>query len=217
MACSLTGFGPRRLAARPRGWSRQARTRRPPRPDRAHAAPEEPLVVVATGQYLGEGFDCPELDTLFLAFPVSFKGRLVQYTGRLMRAHERKTTVSVHDYADVRVPVLRAMHTRRLATYKTTGIHSWPAARGHALATRRSYTGRMTVTMDLPEDALTRLQAEAKRRGVSIDVVVAELAQALPTDASAPKVLSFIGLGSSSSGRYAREADDLLADGFGRD
>ena len=74
----------------------------------------------------------------------------------------------------------------------------------------------MTVTIDLPEDALARLQAEAKRRGVSIDVVVAELAQGLPTDASAPKVLSFIGLGSSSSGRYARDADDLLADGFGR-
>ena len=78
----------------------------------------EPLVVVATGQYLGEGFDCPQLDTLFLAFPVSFKGRLVQYTGRILRAHENKTSAYVYDYADVRVPVLRAMHTRRLATYK---------------------------------------------------------------------------------------------------
>ena len=82
---------------------------------------DEPLVVIATGQYLGEGFDCPQLDTLFLAFPVSFKGRLVQYTGRLMRAEEGKTTVRVYDYADVRVPVLRAMHTRRLTTYKGSG------------------------------------------------------------------------------------------------
>jgi hypothetical protein len=72
----------------------------------------------------------------------------------------------------------------------------------------------MTVTIDLPEDALERLQAEAKRRGVTVDVVVAELTQALP---SAPRSLSFIGLGSSSSGQYARDADDLLADGFGRD
>ena len=83
---------------------------------------DEPLVVIATGQYLGEGFDCPQLDTLFLTFPISFKGRLVQYTGRLMRAHEGKATVRVYDYADIRVPVLRAMHARRLATYKTLGF-----------------------------------------------------------------------------------------------
>jgi superfamily II DNA or RNA helicase len=82
----------------------------------------DPLVVIATGQYLGEGFDCPQLDTLFLAFPISFKGRLVQYTGRLMRAHEGKATIRVYDYADVRVPVLRAMHARRLTTYKTLGF-----------------------------------------------------------------------------------------------
>jgi superfamily II DNA or RNA helicase len=83
---------------------------------------DEPLVVVATGQYLGEGFDCPQLDTLFLTFPISFKGRVVQYTGRLMRAHERKTSVRVYDYADVHIPVLRAMHARRLTTYKTLGF-----------------------------------------------------------------------------------------------
>jgi superfamily II DNA or RNA helicase len=91
--------------------------------DRIENTPaDEPLVVIATGQYLGEGFDCPQLDTLFLAFPASFKGRLVQYTGRLMRAHDRKTSVRVYDYADVRVPVLRAMHMRRLATYKSLGF-----------------------------------------------------------------------------------------------
>jgi superfamily II DNA or RNA helicase len=84
--------------------------------------PGEPLIVVATGQYLGEGFDCPQLDTLFLAFPVSFKGRLVQYTGRLMRTNQGKTTARVYDYADTRVPVLRAMHNRRLKTYKTLGF-----------------------------------------------------------------------------------------------
>jgi superfamily II DNA or RNA helicase len=99
--------------------------------------PDEPLVVVATGQYLGEGFDCPQLDTLFLAFPVSFKGRLVQYTGRLMRAYENKTHVRVYDYLDVRVPVLRAMHARRLATYKKLGFtreRSPAAARSAQLA-----------------------------------------------------------------------------------
>lgn len=75
----------------------------------------------------------------------------------------------------------------------------------------------MTVTIDLPEDALERLQAEARRRGVTIDVAVAEFAQALPTDATSAKTLWFIGPGTSSSGRYARDADDLLAGGFGRD
>lgn len=85
---------------------------------------DEPLVVVATGQYLGEGFDCPQLDTLFLAFPVSFKGRLVQYTGRLMRTSDGKTSIRVQDYADTRVPVLRAMHNRRLKTYRALGFQT---------------------------------------------------------------------------------------------
>jgi Ribbon-helix-helix protein, copG family len=76
----------------------------------------------------------------------------------------------------------------------------------------------MTVTVELPEDALARLRAEAKRRGVSIDQVITELAEALPADTSATqRTFSFIGLGSSTSGRYAHAADDLLADGFGRD
>jgi hypothetical protein len=75
----------------------------------------------------------------------------------------------------------------------------------------------MTVTVDLPEDAFARLQAEAKRRRVSIDLVIAELTTTLPSDQiPATRTLSFIGLGSSSAGRYARDADELLADGFGR-
>ncbi len=92
-----------------------------------NSPPGKQLANVATGQYLGEGFDSPQLDTLFLAFPISFKGRLVQYTGQLMRAEEGKTTVRVYDYADTQVPVLRAMHTRRLATYKSLGFTRNPA------------------------------------------------------------------------------------------
>lgn len=76
----------------------------------------------------------------------------------------------------------------------------------------------MTVTVDLPEDALARLHAEATRRGVSIDLVIAELTAALPMEPRPSKqTLSFIGLGSSNSGRSARDADELLADGFGQD
>jgi hypothetical protein len=76
----------------------------------------------------------------------------------------------------------------------------------------------MTVTVDLPEDALARLRAEATRRGVSIDLVIAELAAALPAELPvAGRKLTFIGLGSSTSGRFARDADEMLAEGFGRD
>ena len=113
----------RHLAADARGRPGKTRPRRDASARSRTTPADEPLVTSSQpGQYLGEGFDCPQLDTLFLAFPVSFKGRLVQYTGRLMRAHDGKTSVRVYDYADVRVPVLRAMHTRRLTTYKTLGF-----------------------------------------------------------------------------------------------
>jgi superfamily II DNA or RNA helicase len=93
----------------------------------AHAAMAAPksdtgIVVVATGSYLGEGFDWPELDTLFLAFPIAFKGRVVQYVGRLLRAHGDKHDVELHDYLDQHVTVLARMHTKRLPAYKTLGF-----------------------------------------------------------------------------------------------
>jgi superfamily II DNA or RNA helicase len=77
------------------------------------------LLIVATGQYLGEGFDCPQVDTLFLAFPLSFKGKLVQYVGRVLRSHEGKNSVRVYDYADTQVPILRKMYARRQKTYSS--------------------------------------------------------------------------------------------------
>jgi superfamily II DNA or RNA helicase len=80
------------------------------------------IVLVATGSYLGEGFDWPELDTLFLAFPLAFKGRVVQYVGRLLRTHEGKHHVELHDYVDVRIPVLDRMHAKRLPAYSTLGF-----------------------------------------------------------------------------------------------
>jgi superfamily II DNA or RNA helicase len=80
------------------------------------------IVLVATGSYLGEGFDWPELDTLFLAFPLAFKGRVVQYVGRLLRTHAGKHHVELHDYVDVRVPVLDRMHAKRLPAYAVLGF-----------------------------------------------------------------------------------------------
>ena len=81
-----------------------------------------PLLVVATGHFVGEGFDCPELDTLFLVGPVSFKGRLVQYAGRVLRAHPGKQTAEVHDYHDVEVPVLAAALAKRAPGYISLGF-----------------------------------------------------------------------------------------------
>ncbi|MFT4286086.1 TOTE conflict system archaeo-eukaryotic primase domain-containing protein [Nocardioides sp.] len=81
-----------------------------------------PLLVVATGHFVGEGFDCPALDTLFLAGPVSFKGRLVQYAGRVLRVHPGKQTAEVHDYHDIGVPVLAAALTKRAPGYTSLGF-----------------------------------------------------------------------------------------------
>ncbi|SNR92539.1 DEAD/DEAH box helicase [Blastococcus mobilis] len=87
-----------------------------PRPD------GPPLLVVATGPYVGEGFDCPALDTLFLAAPIAFKGRLVQYAGRILRPFPGKTTAEVHDYHDVATGVLASSLTKRGPGYTSIGF-----------------------------------------------------------------------------------------------
>ena len=78
-------------------------------------------VLLATGKYLGEGFDDARLDTLFLAFPVSWRGTLAQYAGRLHRRNATKERVIIYDYADIRDPVLAAMYRRRCADYRAIG------------------------------------------------------------------------------------------------
>ena len=84
---------------------------------------EEPLLVIATGKYVGEGFDCPRLDTLLLAQPISWKGKLAQYAGRLHRSYPGKNEVRVYDYVDVHVPMLEKMYQRRLKGYAAIGYH----------------------------------------------------------------------------------------------
>jgi superfamily II DNA or RNA helicase len=79
------------------------------------------LILVATGQKIGEGFDYPRLDTLMLAAPVSFAGRLEQYIGRLNRDYEGKKEVVVYDYVDSHIRVFDNMYAKRLRTYKRTG------------------------------------------------------------------------------------------------
>ena len=81
----------------------------------------EPRLLIATGRYIGEGFDDARLDTLFLAMPVSWKGTLVQYAGRLHRLHPGKTDVRIYDYVDRDVPVLARMFKKRLRGYRAMG------------------------------------------------------------------------------------------------
>jgi superfamily II DNA or RNA helicase len=82
---------------------------------------DEPRVIVATGRYLGEGFDDERLDTLFLALPISWRGTLTQYAGRLHRLNAAKKDVIIYDYVDFEVPVLAKMHARRRTGYKAIG------------------------------------------------------------------------------------------------
>jgi superfamily II DNA or RNA helicase len=78
-------------------------------------------LILATGRYLGEGFDDPRLDTLFLAMPISWKGTLAQYVGRLHRDHQDKSEIIVYDYTDMAVPVLARMAARRQTGYRALG------------------------------------------------------------------------------------------------
>ena len=96
----------------------------------------EARVVMATGKHIGEGFDDARLDTLFLTLPVSWRGTVAQYAGRLHRLHDGKREVRIHDYADLGVPMLARMFNRRCRGYEALGyaiqlpasaIDGWPA------------------------------------------------------------------------------------------
>lgn len=80
------------------------------------------MLVVATGQNIGEGFNYPRLDTMLLAMPISFEGNVEQYAGRLNRDYEGKKDVIIYDYIDQHVPMLERMYHRRLRTYKKIGF-----------------------------------------------------------------------------------------------
>lgn len=79
------------------------------------------LVIVATGKYIGEGFDYARLDTLFLALPISWKGNIAQYAGRLHRDYDGKNEVRIYDYVDIRVPLCDSMYRKRLRGYVSVG------------------------------------------------------------------------------------------------
>jgi hypothetical protein len=96
----------------------------------------EGRIILATGKYVGEGFDDPRLDTLFLTLPVSWRGTVAQYAGRLHRLYDGKREVCIYDYADLNVPMLARMFDRRCRGYEAIGytillpasaVPGWPA------------------------------------------------------------------------------------------
>lgn len=98
------------------------------------------LVIVATGKYVGEGFDCPRLDSLFLSLPVSWKGIVAQYAGRLHREYGGKHEVLIYDYVDIHIPICEVMYRRRLKGY---------AAVGYSIRTNELFFSELTVSSDI--------------------------------------------------------------------
>ena len=101
----------------------------------------ESLVIIATGKYIGEGFDYPRLDTLFLTLPVSWKGLVAQYAGRLHREYEDKVDVRICDYVDIHVPLCELMYRRRLKGYAAVGYQVCSPS-GKATTTDSFFNGR---------------------------------------------------------------------------
>ena len=104
---------------------------------------DEPFVIVATGKYVGEGFDEPRLDTIFLVGPVSWTGTLQQYAGRLHREYDGKSKVIIYDYVDIHVPVLETMYHRRITGYASMGYQAMntgkPDERNNAIYDIRNF------------------------------------------------------------------------------
>jgi superfamily II DNA or RNA helicase len=131
------------------------------------AVPDQQRVILATGRYIGEGFDDARLDTLFLAMPISWRGTLQQYVGRLHRLHESKYVVRVYDYVDACVPVLNRMYEKRLKAYKAVGY----------TVTRPS--GEQEAQADLRFAAIERIAVQAaiafeEARGSKVESVESE-------------------------------------------
>ena len=124
-------------------------------------------VLLATGKYIGEGFDDPRLDTLFLTLPVSWRGTIAQYVGRLHRLHAGKREVQVYDYADLDVPMLARMFNRRCAGYK---------AAGYTILLPASAVPGWPVEVPLPVDPQWKRDYSASVRRLVQDGVDAPLA-----------------------------------------
>ena len=125
---------------------------------------DQPRLVLATGRYVGEGFDDARLDTLFLTMPVSWKGTLVQYAGRLHRLHPGKTEVRIYDYVDREVPLFQRMFEKRLRGYRAIGYTPDDGPLNHDVGSGDS-TGEdgTTETLAIPISRKTRRRISGRR------------------------------------------------------
>ncbi|MFA7233206.1 MAG: DEAD/DEAH box helicase family protein [Terrimicrobiaceae bacterium] len=142
-------------------------------------AKQEPenRILLATGRFVGEGFDDPQLDTLFLAMPVSWRGTIAQYVGRLHRLHGGKTEVRVYDYADLNVPMLSRMFDRRCEGYEAVG---------YSLLLPASAVPGWPPEVPLPVDPQWKRDYAASVRRLIRDGVDNELADLFVRTARAP-------------------------------
>ena len=154
----------------------------------------ESLILIATGQKIGEGFDFPRLDVLMLAAPVSAEGRLIQYIGRLNRDYEGKEAVYVYDYIDAHMRKFNKMYGKRLRTYKKTGFSVWTGDLQekqvvHAIFDSGNYTEKFeqdlveaekSIVISSPNirqekiDRLIDLVKERQEHGVSVTVITTD-------------------------------------------
>ena len=174
------------------------------RKEMLNVSTEESMILIATGQKLGEGFDCPRLDTLMLVTPVKFDGRLTQYAGRLSRQYPGKTDVIVYDYVDTHIGIFDSQYRNRLTAYKRMGyqIQSGDIPERqfvNAIYDRRNYTEAFEQDLILAEREiviaspglirgkverllnLVRLRIE---QGVSVTVITIEPEEARYGDAA---------------------------------
>ena len=155
---------------------------------------DETLILIATGQKIGEGFDFPRLDVLMLAAPVSFEGRLEQYVGRLNRDYEGKEAVYVYDYIDSHIRFFDRMYAKRLRTYKKIGFSIWtedkqPKQTINAIYDSGNYTEKFerdlveaekTIVISSPnisQDKIERflyLIKERQEEGVKVTVITTD-------------------------------------------
>lgn len=139
---------------------------------------QETLVLVATGKLIGEGFDFPRLDTLIMATPVSFKGVVEQYAGRLNRDYEGKHNVIVYDYVDSHIPMFDNMYAKRLKAYKQIGYDVCSGIRGEKQSTNAifdSETYHPVYVKDLLEAKQNIIIASPVISGVKVHELIRTL------------------------------------------